>query len=150
MSKTPRSYVGYTDEIHAKLDSIEHALVELGEELLLNECTEAEYAFAVHDALHALPLLLFPTHFRVMKRITQWHDLNLITKEMKTDLLRRVAWNSRASDAGSASTASLPPSQTDDATPSSQTIPLTTTPAPSGWFYVAAIGSEATRQWKSN
>ena len=42
------SYVGYTDEIHAKLDSIEHALVELGEELLLNERTEAEYAFAVH------------------------------------------------------------------------------------------------------
>ena len=38
------SYVGYTDEIHAKLDSIEHALVELGEELLLNERTEAEYA----------------------------------------------------------------------------------------------------------
>ena len=37
------SYVGYTDEIHAKLDSIEHALVELGEELLLNERTEAEY-----------------------------------------------------------------------------------------------------------
>ena len=66
------TYLGYTDEVHTKLDSIEQRLLQLGEELLLSERSEEPYAFAVHDALSALPLLGGPAHFRVMKRITRY------------------------------------------------------------------------------
>ena len=41
------TYLGYTDEVHTKLDSIEQRLLQLGEELLLSERSEEPYAFAV-------------------------------------------------------------------------------------------------------
>ena len=41
------TYLGYTDEVHTKLDSIEQRLLQLGEELLLSERSEESYAFAV-------------------------------------------------------------------------------------------------------
>ena len=39
------TYDGYTDDAHAKLDSIEQRLLQLGEEFLLSERTEESYVW---------------------------------------------------------------------------------------------------------
>ena len=67
----------------AALDSIEHRLLALAEDLMLEEINETDYAFNVHDALANLPTPAAPAHLFVMKRATQWFTLQLITAEMK-------------------------------------------------------------------
>ena len=52
--------------------------------------SQSEYAFAVHDALANLPAPAPPAHLIVMKHVSQWFNLQLITAEMKKALLQLI------------------------------------------------------------
>ena len=88
--------------LQATLDSIASELNTVAEKLLTDEISEEDAAFSVHDLLNErLPTPSVPAHLEVLKRLKDWHQAALITKEQLKVNQGRIISSSRGSQSSS-------------------------------------------------
>ena len=85
--------------LQATLDSIACELNTVADKLLTDEILEDDGAFSVHDLLNErLPTPSVPTlHLEVLKRLKDWHQAALITKEQLRAHQVRIICSSKGS-----------------------------------------------------